>query len=183
MAGISSVRPRSANELERPRDAYACLRYRSGRHVALGGRQQIGDAAAATADGRLSDGPDEATEASACAAEGVAGEHGVATEIDRIVEVVVEDLVDLRGADTAGQEGSDYGPRAAPYIDVKASARPVQAFLEGGEGADLVHAPDHSATSQGKGIPGSRPWPPEPHRPMYELHPGRQISKGLANRH
>src|SRR5438445_949842 len=140
-------------------------REEAGRHVALRAREHVGDRAA-SADGALAEGPDQPAETAAGAAEGVAGEHGVATEVDRVVQVLVEDLVDLAGADPARQERGDHGAGAAADVDVEASAGAVEPLLQGRQRSDLVHAADDPPTGQGQRVTRPRLGPPSPDGPM-----------------
>ena len=155
-------------------------REEAGRHVALGTREHVWDGAPA-ADGALAEGPDQPAEASARAAEGVAGEDGVATKVDRVVEVLFEDLIDVAGADATGQERGDHGSGAAADVNVEAMTGAVQPLLKRGERSDLVHAADDAATGQSQGVTRPRSGPPSPEGSMYELHPVKQGSKGPAN--
>ncbi len=67
----------------------------------------------------------------------------VAPEVQRVVEVVVDDAEYLRGGQSVGQERRHHRASAAADVDVKPAVA-VQPLLEGGDRADLEHAADHA---------------------------------------
>src|SRR5262249_58765513 len=79
------------------------------------------------------------------------------------------------------QQGRDDSPGATPDIDVEATPRAVQPFLEGRERSHLVHTADHATAGKGQRVPWPVLGPQSREGPMYELHANRQSSKGPAN--
>ena len=130
----------------------------------------------------LCDRPNQPAEAAAGAPEGVSREDRITAELmgsSRSSSRIDRSRRPARRRPAA----SDERAGAAAYIDVEATSRTVEALLERGEGADLVHAANDTAAGEGQRITGPRPVPPEAHRAMYDLHPAAQISKALAKRH
>src|SRR5262249_4797516 len=80
-------------------------------------------------------------------------EDGSSPEIERIVDVLVEDTVDLGGPDPVGQERGHHRSSAAAHDDVEPSALAIEPFLEGGQGSDLVHAANDPTAAQGQRQP------------------------------
>src|SRR2546422_11508448 len=75
---------------------------------------------------------------------------------------------DLGGANAVGEQRRHDGSRATAHVDVEA-ATAVEAFLDCGDHADLVHAADHPAAGQSQ----SAPWrsrPPPPDHPLQNIH-------------
>src|SRR5205814_3613832 len=104
-------------------------------------------------------------------------EHGVAAEVNGVVEVVVEDLIHLARPDTTGQERADDGAGAAADVDVEAAARAIEPLFERRQGANLIHAADDTAAGKGQRVTRPLSGPPSPEGPMYELHLASHQSK------
>ena len=97
-------------------------------------------------------------------------EEDTASHVQRVVEVLVVDLVDLARANAAGQQGGHHRPGAAAHVDVEGRLPAGQPLLEGGQGADLVHPANDAPARQRQRVAGARPLLPEAHGAMYDLH-------------
>jgi hypothetical protein len=126
----------------------------------------------------LADRPHETAKPRARDAKRVAGKEHAPAEVERVVDVFVEDLVDLAGAHAARQERGDDGAGAAAHVDIEARAAAVESFLERPHDADLVHPPDDATAGERQGVtwagPGVGPAAPKPYSAMYELHELRE---------
>jgi hypothetical protein len=123
-------------------------REESGGEVTLRARQNVGQASAASLDRVLAERPHQPTEARGHS-QRIRVEEDTAPHVQGIVEILIVDLVDLAGANAAGQQGGHDGPGAAADVDVEGRLPAGQALLEGGQSADLVHPADHAPTRQG----------------------------------
>jgi hypothetical protein len=116
----------------------------------------------------LAHGPDEAAEAGRGLEERVGGVDGAAPEVQRVVEVLVDDAKELRSPDTVGQERGHDRAGAAAHEDVEARVA-VQTIFEGSDGADLVHPADDAATGEGEGVTLLSPRAPEARRALEDV--------------
>src|SRR5919197_2695577 len=152
--------------------------------IALGVGEHVGHRAAHPLDRALADSPDEATEASGGVTERVRGVDRVAPEVQRVVEVVVDDAEEVGGSHTVGEERGDDGPRTAADVDVEAAVA-VQPLLQGGDRADLVHATDDTPASQGQRRARPLPGPTELFcalDPFHaEFHPSKLPASPYSN--
>ena len=81
-------------------------------------------------------------------AERVRGVHGAAPEVQRVLEILVDDPVNLRGPDAVGEEAGHDGARATADVDIEVAGA-VEPLFDRGDHADLVHAPDDAADPPG----------------------------------
>ncbi len=132
----------------------------SRRQIALGVGEHVGHRDALPPDRALADGPDEPAEPPGGVTERVRGVDRGAPEVQRVVEVVVDDTEELGGGHAVGEERCHHCARAAADVDVE-SAVAVQPLLEGGDRADLVHPADDPAARQRQCEPGPLPRTPK----------------------
>jgi len=102
----------------------------AGRHIALGASEHVGDGPPDAMHHVLADSPEEPGQADGGAAEGAAREDRPAPEVERIGQVLIEDLVELAGPEPVGQQRGDHGARAAADVDVEAAPPARQALLD-----------------------------------------------------
>src|SRR2546427_12012273 len=148
--------------------------------IALGVGEHIGHRAAHSFDRALADGPDEPAEPPGGVPERVRGVDRVAPEVQRVVEVVVDDTEELGGGHAVGEDGRDHRPCAAADVDVEPAVT-VHPLLEGGNRADLVHPPDDAATRKRQRAAGSLPGSPELLGALNPVHAECHSSKPPAS--
>ena len=147
--------------------------------VALGAGEHVGHRAAEPLHRVLADRPDEPPEPARGVAESVGGVHGVAAEVQGIVEVLVDDAEDLGRSDAVGEERRHDRARTAADVDVE-PGRAVEALLERRDRADLVHPPDDAAPRERKPAARALPGAPEAHRALQPVHVEFHCSKRPA---
>jgi hypothetical protein len=113
-----------------------------------------------SADRVLAYGPDELAEAGRGLEKRVGGVDGAAPEVQRVVQVLVDDAEDLRGPDAVRQERGHDRAGAAAHVDVEARVA-VQTIFQGRDGTDLVHPADDAAAGEGEGVTLLAPRAPE----------------------
>src|SRR5213079_2747394 len=148
--------------------------------VALGLGEHVGDGAPPALHRVLADGPEESPEPAGRVAERVRGVDGAPAEVQRVVEVLVDDAEDLGSGHAVGEQRADDGARAAAdvHLEVAAAAEPL---LERCDGAYLVHATDDPAARQRERVPGLTAGAPEAHRALQQIpHGKRHCSKPPA---
>src|SRR5439155_26434513 len=137
--------------------------------VALGAREHVGDRAGHPGHGVLADRPEQPAEPARRVTERVRGVDGATAEIQRVLPILVDDAIDLRGPDSVGQQGGDDGPRAATHVDVEAAAS-GELLLHRRDDADLVHAADDAPARQGQRVARPALRSEAPDEAIHEIH-------------
>src|SRR5262245_7099442 len=113
-------------------------------------------------------------------AEGIRGVDGAPSEVQWVLEVLVDDAVNLAGLDPVRQQGGDDRAGAATHVNVEIPGA-VEPLLERGDDADLVHAADDAATRESQCVA----WPfrpPAPDHASQDFHRRLNCSNVVSNR-
>src|SRR5262249_9634199 len=94
---------------------------------------------------------------------------GATPEVERVLQILVDDPVNLGGSDAVGEEAGDHGAGAAANVDVEVTDT-VEPLLDRGDDADLVHPADDAAAGQSQSVAGPPRGPPASDYASEDVH-------------